>query len=447
MSQVGFGWTNNTKRNSKSNGFGDMPWLNEEPLVSMKDAQTPYTGYTPDSANAMTSGGVSNKTSPKTSHTDWADYGGIVNNNNNNGSGPMPDSPNTWTGSIDDIPDLNSPNLNSPNTWTGSIDDVPDLNSPNSTVTPRITTDHSSWVDYGGIVPSTPPIMVGAGGAGDMDADDYLDSNTPPITTDHSSWVDYGGTAPPPSDGTMSADEYANLSKTSGGPPPATGDTGGSGDGVSEEGVDPTAITDYSSALVDKYTDMVYSGDQRENYYDVRRKEMLEGPMNQLNRDMERRIAEINHRFANTGNLGSPAYDQAMMDLQESVTLAKMNLERDFAFKAAEMDQTMYRDNVSDLDRGIGTTSDIFKRDYDMMLDNYDREIKNYLSNIQYQTNDVVRRNQYMRAVEQDVMNYMNQLPAGQSEAFYENQYKNAVIKAEKDQEYILTGVTKALGV
>jgi hypothetical protein len=385
------------------NKWESMPWLEKEKLPTMQSAQTPYTGYTPDSANAMTSGGVSNKTSPKTSHTDWADYGGIVNNNNNS------------------------------NTWTGSIDDITDLNSPNN--------DNESNIN------TTPPIMVGAGGAGDMDPDDYLDSNPPPITTDYSSWVDYGGIVPPPSDGTMSADEYANLSKTSGGPPPATGDTGGSGDGVSEEGVDPTAITDYSSALVDKYTDMVYSGDQRENYYDARRKEMLEGPMNAIDRAMERRIAEINHRFANTGNLGSPAYDQAMMDLQESVTLAKMNLERDFAFKAAEMDQTMYRDNVSDLDRGIGTTSDIFKRDYDMMLDNYDREIKNYLNNIQYQTNDVIRRNQYMRAVEQDVMNYMNQLPAGQSDAFYENQYRNAVLKAEKDQEYILTGISKALGV
>ena len=423
------------------NKWESMPWLEKEKLPTMKDAQTPYTGYTPDSASAMTSGGVSNKTSPKTSHTDWADYGGIVNNNNNNGSGPMP------------------------NTWTGSIDDVPDLNSPNSTVTPRITTDHSSWVDYGGIVPSPDTIMVGAGGAGDMDADDYLDSNTPPITTDHSSWSDYGGNAPPPyspntwtgsiddipdlnspnlnspTNGTMSADEYANLSKTSGGPPPATGGTGGSGDGVSEEGVDPTAITDYSSALVDKYTDMVYSGDQRENYYDVRRKEMLEGPMNAIDRAMERRIAEINHRFANTGNLGSPAYDQAMMDLQESVTLAKMNLERDFAFKAAEMDQTMYRNNVSDLDRGIGTTSGIFERDYNMMLDNYNRELDNYWRSVQWQTDDVMRRNEYMRSVEQDVMNYMNSLPTGQSDEFYQNQYNEALKNAEQTNQWIMRGL------
>ena len=211
--------------------------------------------------------------------------------------------------------------------------------------------------------------------------------------------------------------------------------------GTDDRPFDPTTIVDRSSGLADKYTDMVYEGDQRVNPYDTRRDAMLEGPMNAIDRAMERRVAEINHRFANTGNLGSPAYDQAMMDLQESVTAAKHKLESDFAFKAADMDDKMYGRTVDDMRSGIDTTRGLFDKDYEMMLNSYNREIDNYMRGVNWQTQDVMRRNEYQRAVEQDVMNYMNQLPVGQSDAFYESQYKEAMDRATKNHQNILTGV------
>jgi len=221
------------------------------------------------------------------------------------------------------------------------------------------------------------------------------------------------------------------------------GASGGGGDvgGSDDRPFDPTTIVDRSSGLADKYTDMVYEGDQRVNPYDTRRDAMLEGPMNAIDRAMERRIAEINHRFANSGNLGSPAYDQAMMDLQESVTAAKYKLESDFAFKAADMDDKMYGRTVDDMRSGIDTTRGLFDKDYEMMLDSYNREIDNYMRGVNWQTQDVMRRNEYQRAVEQDVMNYMNQLPVGQTDAFYESQYKEAMDRATKNHQNILTGV------
>jgi len=189
-----------------------------------------------------------------------------------------------------------------------------------------------------------------------------------------------------------------------------------------KEPIDPNAIVDYSSALIPKYTEKVYSGDQRENYYDTRRDEMLEGPMNAIDRAMEKRIAEINHRFANTGNLGSPAYDQAMSDLQDWAANARFKIESDFAYKAAEMDNKMYDSTMDDFDRGINTTRNIFDKDYGMALGDYERELKNYWDYVQWADNDVMRQNEYIKQVNRDVMNYMNGLPVGMSDDFYKSE-------------------------
>mgnify|MGYP003672451364 CR=1 FL=1 len=92
------------------------------------------------------------------------------------------------------------------------------------------------------------------------------------------------------------------------------------------------------------------------NPYDTRRDEIIGGKDSEVDRMYDKEFERIQNQFAVNNNLGSPAYTQALQDMNDQKAQAKLGIRSEFGRTAAAQDESMASGRLADVTGAIGTS-------------------------------------------------------------------------------------------
>ena len=92
------------------------------------------------------------------------------------------------------------------------------------------------------------------------------------------------------------------------------------------------------------------------NPYDTRRDEIIGGKDSEVDRMYDKEFERIQNQFAVNNNLGSPAYTQALQDMNDQKAQAKLGIRSEFGQTAAAQDESMASGRLADVTGAIGTS-------------------------------------------------------------------------------------------
>ena len=92
------------------------------------------------------------------------------------------------------------------------------------------------------------------------------------------------------------------------------------------------------------------------NPYDTRRDDIIAGQDSEVDRMYDQEFARIQNEFAVNNNLGSPAYTQALQDMQDQKARAKLGIRSEFGRTAAAQDESMASGRLDDITGAINTS-------------------------------------------------------------------------------------------
>ena len=92
------------------------------------------------------------------------------------------------------------------------------------------------------------------------------------------------------------------------------------------------------------------------NPYDTRRDDIIAGQDSEVDRMYDKEFERIQNQFAVNNNLGSPAYTQALQDMNDQKAQAKLGIRSEFGQSAAATDESMASGRLADVTSAIGTS-------------------------------------------------------------------------------------------
>ena len=92
------------------------------------------------------------------------------------------------------------------------------------------------------------------------------------------------------------------------------------------------------------------------NPYDTRRDDIIGGKDSEVDRMYDKEFERIQNQFAVNNNLGSPAYTQALQDMNDQKAQAKLGIRSEFGQTAAAQDESMASGRLADVTGAIGTS-------------------------------------------------------------------------------------------
>lgn len=146
--------------------------------------------------------------------------------------------------------------------------------------------------------------------------------------------------------------------------------------------LDMPEINDYRDYLTNPLVDGVTGALGAANPFDTRMDAMLAGEDNVIDRQYEEALENINHQFGLTDNLGSPAYRQAIADLNRDRADSKIRLRSDFQQQAAATDESLRRNRLGDLSQALTQTTGLFTDEMDRQNLFQQQAIDDYYRNL-----------------------------------------------------------------
>jgi len=146
--------------------------------------------------------------------------------------------------------------------------------------------------------------------------------------------------------------------------------------------LDMPEIDDFRSYLTNPLVDGVTEALGSANPFDTRMDAMLAGEDNVIDRQYEEALENINHQFGLTDNLGSPAYRQAIADLNRDRADSKIRLRSDFQQQAAATDESLRRNRLGDLSQALTQTTGLFTDEMGRQNQYQQQAIDDYYRNL-----------------------------------------------------------------
>jgi len=146
--------------------------------------------------------------------------------------------------------------------------------------------------------------------------------------------------------------------------------------------LDMPDIDDFRSYLTNPLVDGVTEALGSANPFDTRMDAMLAGEDNVIDRQYEEALENINHQFGLTDNLGSPAYRQAIADLNRDRADSKIRLRSDFQQQAAATDEGLRRNRLGDLSQALTQTTGLFTDEMSRQNQFQQQAIDDYYRNL-----------------------------------------------------------------
>ena len=114
-------------------------------------------------------------------------------------------------------------------------------------------------------------------------------------------------------------------------------------------------ILDFTDALRFPLIDQTLGAIGTASPYDTRRDEILDPQLAQINADFDESRANLENRMAVMNRLGSPALGEQMRKLERDRALARGNIRSQFGMQAAQSDEALRRNRLSDLSGVLGS--------------------------------------------------------------------------------------------
>jgi len=128
------------------------------------------------------------------------------------------------------------------------------------------------------------------------------------------------------------------------------------GDFIFDQAIlDQPEITDFSDFLKFPLMDGLVNALGTANPFDTRKQELTAGPQARIDQHFDEARENLEHRFGVLNNFGSPAAAAQMRKLENDRALANLDVDSQFGLQAAQSDEMLRRNRLSDLSSALGS--------------------------------------------------------------------------------------------